>query len=214
MKDIFRRLEFSVQKMMDIICFNDKENLSQLHDPEISIEDLFDWIYLNFKFYDYSTLQTVVNDSQCGEAIILMNNYVREIEDTLIHELDLKSGSQMQEYKIHGDANMLKVVCEIRKLSAKEYNCIVKTLNSWLNLPPGCFILKEIITRDTVILKYEISSKVKDYMMKINITPYELKFLASLMITSLIINDKLELKVSSDWNTKVTTHTSSNFSEH
>ena len=214
LKNIFTRIKYPVQKMISIICFDDKQNLSRFHDPVIckivkSIEDLFHWISLYLKFYDYSILQTVVSISQCDEAVLLMDEYVTEIEDTLIHDLDLKSGSQMEEYKINGDTSKVEVTCEIKKLSVKEYNYFIKTLTRWLNLPPGSVMLKEITqdSEDYIIFTYEISSKVKDYLMDFTFTTCELKPLAAVEIASVIMDDKVELKVSSGWDTEVTLYT-------
>ena len=63
-------------------------------------------------------------------------------------------------------------------------------------------MVKEVI-QNCIILECRILPTVKDYLLRLEITTCELRSLSELKITSLILNDKMELQIPSDCSAKV-----------
>lgn len=178
------------------------EFCSPLSNTVASIEDLFYWIRLSYTFYDYSTLLDVIKLSQCDEAIKLMDEYVNEIKDILIEDLNLQSLTQT-EYKHSAGRSKLVILSEKKTMSAKEYNSFIKMFTECLGLPQGSFTLKATISGSTVLV-YEISPKVKNHLINFVFDVHKLKPLNFLKISCLIIDEEVELKVPLDGDTEVT----------
>ena len=192
LKHTFKNIRYPVEELIKSFHNADTEKFSHFSDPVVyetvhSIEDLFEMIQRTFKFYDYSALQFIVEISQCKEARNMMDKYKNEIDDVLISCLNLE---QTEENR--NDRSKLVALFETEKMPVEKLNFITKALEVCLDLPPGSFLL--INNREgSVILVYEILPKVKNYLMNLTINTHEIKFLATLKVKSLTIDNEKEL---------------------
>ena len=135
-----------------------------------------------------------------------MENYIKEIENTVITSLDLKMEcSRIQTEGCEGDTKKFEIVCDKNELDVKELNLIVETLQRCLKLPKASILLKDII-RNCIILVCRVPQQVEYYLLQLRITVCELKPLSVLKITTLIIDSKIKLNIPLDCDTKVHTH--------
>lgn len=204
LEDEFKRSGESIQRIRENLIYADVNKLSLLSHPVIktitSIHNMFTVIRKTYRFYDFSVLKILVRLSNCSKAQKLINDYEEEVNDLLIQDLDLKPLLETEEYMHSGNSNKLEISCEMETMSARQYNFITDTLKT-IGLPSGSVLLKDV-KQGSLIIVYEISPRLKDYLLNLSITAHMLKPLADLKIRGLIINDEMELKIPNDCDTE------------
>ena len=205
LEDEFKRSGESIERIRGNLIYADANKLSLLSHPIIetitSIHTMFTLIRKIYRFYDFSVLKILVRVSNCTEAQKLIHEYEEKINDLLIQDLDLKPLLETEEYMHSGNSNKLEILCQMKTMTARQYNFITDTLAT-IGLPPGSVLLKVVI-QGSLIIVYEISPRLKDYLLNLSIIARMLKPLADLKIRSLIINDEMELKIPNDCDTEV-----------
>ena len=204
----FQRSGESIEKIRGDLFYADANKLSLLSHPIVetitSIRTMlinFMFIRQDYRFYDLSVLKILVGVSNCKEAQKLIQEYEKEINDLLIQDLKLKPLLETEQYMHSGNSNKLEILCEMKTMSARQYNFITDTLKT-IGLPPGSVLLNDV-KQGSLIIVYEISPRLKDYLLKLHITTHMLKPLADLKIRSLKVNDEMELKIPNDCDTGV-----------
>ena len=209
LEDIFKENDFPVNRLIGSFQVADKNKFSRFSDPIIyetvrSIKDLFTMIRNRFPFYDYLSLQIVVKISGIKEAIKLMDKYVSEVEDEPIQHIISKPEFLTEEHKPSDGTWKLQLTFDMDTMSTKECSIVTQNLTYIFDLPPGSILVENIKNDGSVILIYEISQKVKEYLINLTFSACELKTLALLKINCFVIDDEVELKVFSNCNTEVT----------
>ena len=204
LEDIFIKSQCPVRNTMRQFVTDERHKLSHFSSPVYNktlatFTDLFNIIRENYLYYDYFTLKSFVDMSKCEKAMELMKQYVEDINDIPIHNLPPRC--QMK----HSYENKLEIVCERTQITAEGHAFLIKTFNKCFSLPKDCVILRKIESVGAVLV-YEISPKVKDYILSLkNITKHQMKPLTDLKmgINSFRVDDEMELKVSLNYDTKV-----------
>ena len=130
-----------------------------------------------------------------------MDNYIKEIENSIITDLNLKQYDHLQTEDTC-TTKKLEIICDLNKLNVKELTLIVETVQRCLKLPNASISVKDV-KKNCIILVSRIPKNVKYYLLQLKIIIYELKPLSALKIQLLIIDDETELKIPLDCNTKV-----------
>ena len=200
---------YPVRKMITGLCTADKGNLTFFATDEcfrlaktIDYDDVFHHIGKDCKYFDFTILKTFIDGSNCTEAKQLMDNYIIEIENTVITDLNLNEYDHSQ---TEDTAKKLEIICDLKKLNVKELTLIVETVQKCLKLPSGSISVKDV-KKNCIILVCRIPENVKYYLLQLKISIHELTHLFALKIQSLIIDDEIELKIPLDCNTKVCTY--------
>ena len=208
LSEIFKRKKksYPVRKMITGLCTADKGNLTFFATDEcfrlaktIDYDTLFHHIGRECKYFDFIILKTFIDGSKCTEAKKLMDNYIKEIENTVITDLNLEEYDDSQ---TEDTAKKLEIICDRKKVKLEELTLIVETVQRCLKLPSGSISVKDV-KKNCIILVCRIPENVKYYLLQLKIGIHELKPLSALKIQSLIIDDEIELKIPLDCNTKV-----------
>ena len=208
LKEVFKKKKkhYPVKNIIFNICAADEDNLTYFSGKDIlsvtTIDEVFHHIAREFKYFNYTILQTFVDASGCREAKKLMDNYVKDVENILITGFDLKSECDNVQISTEQIYKTLLVICEKDELSAKKLTSIIETLQQSFNLPRSSVVVRKVI-QNCKILECRILPAVEDHLLQCEITAYELRSLSELKIASLVLNDKMELQIPSDCSAKV-----------
>ena len=210
LKMIFEKEEkrYPVSNIIIGLCTADKGNLTYFANIEClrsakTLDEVFFYIGRECKYFDFTILKTFIDASGCNEAKELMENYIQEIENSLIVGLDLESeyDNTLTEWdKNH--TKKLEIICDKKELKIKEVTLIIETLERCLKLPKASVSVKDF-KQNCIILICRIPKKVKYYLSNLKIIIHKLKPLSALKIKSLIIDNEMELKIPLDCDTKV-----------
>ena len=199
---------FQDQDKNHLSMFFNSDKLAALNDkPMLTAMDvLFEEIYRNWRFFDYGVIEGVVERSNSERAKQLVQEYTTKINEEL-KEYDLTSlYDTTQENICQCDRNtsILKIKCELENIYVEQWNSIKIALHRCFSeLPEGTFQFDSTIP-GCVTLICKVSKQAKYHLLDIKIKTYQLKPLATMKITSLIIDDEVELQVPSDCYTEVT----------
>ena len=187
---------YPVSAIIKHVCIADENKLSIFSEilPEKQWEETFNFIVGKCRYFSYTVLEIFIENSGCKNAKTLMKNYIEGVENLYINVR-----TETLEYKQY--ITTLEIICKRDKLLVKELNFIVKQLEKSLELPEASILMKDIIKKCAIVC--EISVNVEDYLLRLNITAHTLRELADLSIESLIVDDKKELKVPSDYDNEV-----------
>lgn len=208
LKKIFKKKKrhYSIPDIITGLCTADKGNLTFFSSIEClhsakTIDDVFFYIGRECKYFNFTILKTFVDGSGCIGAKELMENYIKEIENTIIIGLDLKvEYGNVETEGCEGDTNKLEILCDKNELDVKELNLIVETLQRCLKLPRASILLRDII-KNCIILVCRVPLEVEYYLLQLRITACELKPLSTLKITSLIVDGRMKLSIPMDCDT-------------
>ena len=206
LKKIFKEKCYPVKDIINGLCTADKGNLTFFAADEcfhlrntLDVDDVFYYIGKHCKYFDFTILKTYINGSKCTEAKQLIDNYIKEIESSVITDLNLNEYDHLQ---TEDTTKKLEIICDLNKLNVKELTLIVETVQRCLKLPSASISVKDV-KKNCIILVCRIPNNVKYYLLQLKIIIYKLKPLSALKIQSLIIDDEIELKIPLDCNTKV-----------
>ena len=205
-----------ISQVLSLFQSSDKHNISMFlngtelkdlyYEPMSTAMDvLFQTICTNWKFFDYGMIDAVVETSESTRAKQLVLNYTERINEAL-KKYDLNSIYNTIQEKIYKrqNASILKIKCEVEKVYFEEWKSIKAALHKCFSVPEGTFQFDSTIP-GCITLIYKSSLQAKNHLLEIKITNCQLKPLATMKITSLIIDDEVELKVPFECNTEVTT---------
>jgi len=157
---------------------------------------LFLWIGKYCNMYDYELLLALVESTECGEAIKLLDNFSKELHSSILKDLDLLSeDGELRDIKnfIPGTHKL-----EIKYVGGK---FTFTTIENVKRILYECFHLKRgsIIFRGAqegcVALIHQISTTVKSYLLLYQITTQDVMKLTDQKIKSIKIDD-VEVKMS------------------
>ena len=201
LEKIFNDNKFDVTVLKHCFRISDKNKLSLFPDAMMqtddSVENLFIFIRDEVKYFEYNELKLLVEISGFEKAKELVDAYISEVKSELIQNGDFE---RTREYQ-HCDST-LKLISNAENITAEEYNLVKDHSNNVFNLPPGSCSFREI-SKGSIIIVFEISQKVKKYLMKLTFTANNLKPLADLKMKCYVIDNEMELKLPSDCNTEV-----------
>ena len=215
----FVKNDISPSQIINGLCINDEKNISVFASDELNkkvhnmttneaMNELFHQVAHDFKYFDCEMLEAFVKGSGCTDAINLFETYYKQIENTLLVDLKLiseRDRMQADDDKAKGKARIFKIKCEEEKIDVKKWNLIKQTLNKCFKSPMATFHFNNVKPGCLTFI-CEISLQAKSYLLQLKITEHQLKPLATMKITCLIIDDEWELKVPLECNNEVTTY--------
>ena len=167
---------------------------------------VFYYIGRECKYFDFTILKTFIDGSRCKKAKKLMENYIKEIETSVVIGLNLKlEYDKVQPEGGDSGTKKFEILRNKNELDVKEVNLIVETLQRCLNLPGGSILIRDIV-KNCIILICRIPLEVEQYLLQLRITVHELKPLSTLKITTLIVDSKMKLNIPMDCDTEVCTY--------
>ena len=200
-----KKRHYSVSYIITGLCTADKGNLTFFASEEClrlakTLDDVFFHIGRAYKYFDFTILKTFIDASGCTKAKELMENYIKEIEHTVITGLNLE-----EEYECKGSTKKFEIVCDNYELKVGESDLIKETLQRCLKLPSASISLRGVI-RNCIIIVCRVPLEVEYYLFQLKITARELKPLSTLKITSLIVDGKMKLNIPMDCDAEVCTY--------
>ena len=210
LKEIFEEEKetYPVQKIIIGLCTADKHNLTFFSSERClrlakTIDDVFFYIGRECKYFDFTILKTFIDGSRCTKAKDLMNNYIKQIEYSVITSLNLKlecSNTLTEGYE--STTKNLEITCDKSQLDIKELNLIVDTLHRCLKLPRASIQIKNVVQK-CIILVCTVLPEVEYYLLQNKFTACELHPLSAFSVTSLTIDGRSKLIIPYDSDTEV-----------
>ena len=190
----------------NVSAFSTESVKDVLTNPEEAMDILFSQISVSIKYFDCEMLEAYVRGTECTAAIQLFDKYYEEIGNCLLADSVLISEqNQADNYNAEGETRIFKIKCEEKKIEVKKWNLIKKALNKCCESPKATFHLNTV-TPGCLIFICKISLQAKNYLLQLKFTKNQLKPLAAVKITCLIIDDEWELKVPLECNNEVITY--------
>ena len=196
--------DYSIQDMICSLCSSDN-GLSVFSTDETlrkatTVSEVFFFISQKCSMYDYDVLKIYINSTDCEEAIQIVEDFTKELENSLLKDLNLLSDGDLSfKYSIYvlpsGKWRKLTIECIGKSLTCQDKNLIQNIICEKFELPEASmqFIA---VTPGSVHLIYEISVKVKEHLLQYRITTDIIKSFIAYQINCFTIDDERELKVS------------------
>ena len=196
--------DYSIQDMIMNLCSSDN-GLSVFSTDETlrkatTVSEIFLFISQKCSMYDYEVLKIYINSTDCEEASQMVENFTKELEKSLLKDLNLLSdddlSSKFSTYVLPScKRRKLTVECSGRSLTCQDKNLIQNIICEIFELPEAS-IQFVTVTRGSIHLIFEISVKVKEHLFQYRITADVVNSLIAYQINCLVIDDEIELKVS------------------
>ena len=209
MKDFIDDTEnrWSVTHMIMSIKSNDNaisadENLRNAK----TVSDVFLVISEHCNMYDYDVLEILIKSTGCKQAIKVLTDFTNKLNNSLLMDLSLLSDDNLRcKSNFQPTSSIQKLTIEYRGRDLKPQDVkFVKEIlcNVFDHLCEDSiqFIAAKV---GSVKLIFEISLKVKEYLLSYKITAGVVASLFEYRINRLIINDEMELKMSAEYADKV-----------
>ena len=205
--------DYSIQDMICSLCSSDNglsvfstdENLRKA----TTVSEVFLFISQKCSMYDYDVLKIYINSTDCEEAIEIVENFTKELQNSLLKDLNLLSDDDLSfKYSIYvlpsGKRRKLTIECSGKSLTCQDKNLIQNVICEKFELPEASlqFIT---VTAGSIHLIYEISVKVKEHFLLYRITADIVKSFIAYQINCFTIDNEIELKVSAALTNKVCT---------
>ena len=194
--------DYSVQDMIinlyssdnSLSVFSTDENLRKA----TTVVDVFTVIAEKCTMYDYEVVKIYVNSTECKEGIQIVEDFTAELENSLLKHMNLLSDDDLRfEVNVlpNGKRRKLTIVCNGRSLTCEDKNLIQDVIYEKFDLPEASmqFIAA---TPGSISLIFEISVKVKEHLLQHRITAGVVASFFTYQINCLIIDDEMELRVS------------------
>ena len=213
LKKVFEKEEkrYPVPNIIISLSAADEDNLTVFSTIEClrsakTIDEVFLYITIECNCFDFTILKTFIEGSGCTEAKELMENYIKEIENTVIVGLNLqKEYHNVQTERCDGSTKKFEIVCDKNELKAKELNLIVETLRRCFDLPRASVMVTDV-KKNCIVLICRVPLKVEYYLLQLRITVHKLIPLSTLKITSLVLDGKMKLNIPMDCDSEVRTY--------
>ena len=205
-KHIIEKENFDIKELILRLCAADEEKLTIFSSDEafLKITDtnsLFHQIGKYCSMYDFELLLTLVESTECQEAIRLLDDFTKEIRHSILSDLDLLSEDgellNPKDFMPNTHKLVIKYVgggkCTLiakEKIQNIIYECFHLRTGSitFKGVQEGCFAFV-----------YQISAAVKCHMLQRENTSSDVIILAENYITCISIDD-VKLKISSQVN--------------
>ena len=209
MKDFIDDTEnrWSVTHMIMSIKSNDNaisadENLRNAK----KVSDVFLVISEHCNMYDYDALEILIKSTGCKQAIKVLTDFTNELNNSLLMHLNVLSDDNLRcksNFQPTGSIQKLTIEYRGRDLKPQDVKFVKEILcNVFDHLCEDSvqFIAAKV---GSVKLIFEISLKVKEYLLQCKITAGAVASLFEYRINCLIINDEMELSMSAEYADKV-----------
>ena len=197
--------DFSVMDMINFMKNTDNVIVcnEQLRNAR-TVSAVFSAISGHCTMYDYDTIEILIMSTKCKEAKKVITTFTNEFKKScfsLLSDDDLRRKSDFQPT---GSIQKLTIEYRGRDLEVKDIKIFKKVLGDHFDLHENCiqFIAAKV---GSVQLIFEISLKVKEYLLHYKITAGAGAALFEYGINRLIINDEMELNMSAEYADKVST---------
>ena len=211
MKDFIDDTEnrWSVTHMIMSIKSNDNaisadENLRNAK----KVSDVFLVISEHCNMYDYDALEILIKSTGCKQAIKVLTDFTNELNNSLLMHLNVLSDDNLRcksNFQPTGSIQKLTIEYRGRDLKPEDIKVIKKILCDHFEDLREEFIQFIAANVGSVKLIFEISLMVKEYLLQYKITTGAATSLFEHQINRLIINDEVELKMSTEYADKVRT---------
>ena len=172
-KNIIEQKGYQINKLLSNLNHIDTDNLTIFSSPvEASkitkIDEVFSYIGIYCNIYDYDLLRSLLDSINCREAINVLDNFDKQMQNSVLKELDLLSEVGEPQDPIPGSHTLM-----IKYIGNK---CTFETEKLIRNVICECFRLKPwsvtfLSVQDGYItLVYQISSNVKSHLLQYNTT--------------------------------------------
>lgn len=205
--------DYSVQDMIINLCSSDNGLSVFSTDERLSkattVSEVFLFIAQKCSMYDYDVLKIYINSTDCKEAIQLVENFTKELENSLLNDLNLLSDDDLSfKYNLYvlpsGKRRKLTIECSGKSLTCQDKNLIQNIICEKLELPEASMQFVTA-TEGSVYLIYEISITVKEHLLQYRITAGIVKSFIVYQIICFTIDDEMELKMSATLTNEVCT---------
>ena len=206
LKKVFKENKdhYSAKDVITGLCTADKRNLTFFSTLECfrtvqTMDEVFQSIGIECKYFDYALLKTYIYGSKCAEAIALMDNYIKEVNSVVITGLNLQleqtesSKSGTKKFEIFYDKDELDI---------EELNVIREAIQRCFQLPRASILVTAII-KNCIIIVCCIPLEVQNHLLDLRLTAQQLKPLSALHITALILDGSIKLSIPMDCDTEV-----------
>ena len=211
LQKLFQSKQISIRKFFSELQYHDTGNLRIFASYDVSalvskpineaMDELFYMIQNEWKFFDYDLIDSIVKMSGCKEAEDLLTGYISEIDGRL--NIDFEPHKPLLESISKGSTTkVLKIKCEVEKVSIKQWISIKEALKRCFHLPDGTLQFNNTIS-GSITLIAKISLQAKNYLLQLKITKRQLKPLSTMKIVCLTIDDEVILRVPLECNTEV-----------
>ena len=193
---IFKKKKVDIEELITILRFDDVEK-----NTIFSTDAVFDTVKTEIQLfqcvaqyckgiYDYQLLAILVQASECKEAIKELTDFTKMLQNSILAEVDLISEHGEL---LHPDDFMTgtyKFVIEYVggkcKIETKEM--VQSIVEQSVHLKRGALIFRGFDV-GSILLIYQISGAVKNYLLQYKFTEQDLKFLEGNNIISLIVDN-------------------------
>ena len=190
--DIFEEREVNIQRIIKILQYDEK-NVFSTDTTFGTIKTTDELLKCLGKYcngiYDYHALDIFVQASQCQEAIKELNDFTEMLQKSILKELDLLSDHGEL---LHPDDFMpgtYKFIVQYSggKCTRGTKDMIQDIVEQSVRLRKGVLIFKGFDI-GSVLLIYQISEVVRNYLLQFRLTKQNLLFLEGNNITGLIVD--------------------------
>ena len=194
--------DYSVQDMIINLCSSDNGlsvfSTDYTLKKATTVSEVFLYISQNCSMYDYDVLKIYINSTDCEEAIQMVENFTKELENSLLKDLNLLSDDGLIRHVWpSGNRRKLTIECSGKSLTYQDKNLIQNVICEKFELPEASMQFVAV-TAGSVYLVYEISVKVKEHMLQNRITTADISLIAyKYKINCVTIDDELKILAAS-----------------
>ena len=208
---IFEEKKVNIEELITVLRFDDAEKMSVF-----STDDVFTTIRTEIQLfqcvaqyckgiYDYRVLDILVEASECPEAITVLNDFTKSLQDSILEELDLMSDHGEL---LHPDDFMpgtYKFIVEYigGKCTIQTKEMVQGIVEQSVRLKKRVLIFKGV-DAGSILFIFQISEVVKNYLHHYNFTEQDIRFLEGNNIKNLVV-DGVRIMSSSKLNNEVIT---------
>ena len=200
---IFKTKKLNIKELITLLSFNDVDNKSVFSTDAAFCKiktknQLFHHVSQYCKgIYDYHVLDALVQASECPEAIKELTDFTKLLQNSILTEIHLMSEHGEL---LHPDdflPGTYKFIIEYvgQKFTIETKEMVQGIVQQSVRLTKGTLIFKGIDV-GSILLVYQISENVKNYLLHYKFTEQDITFLEGNNITSLIVDDVRIMKSS------------------
>ena len=190
--DIFEEREVNIQRIIRILQYDENNVFStdSVFETIRTTDELLKSVgkYCN-GIYDYSALDIFVQASRCQEAIKELNDFTEMLQKSILKELDLLSDHGELLHPDDFISGTYKFIIQYSggKCTKGTKDMIQDIVEQSVRLKKGVLIFKGFDI-GSVLLVYQISEAVKNYLLQFRLTKQNLLFLEGNNITGLMVD--------------------------
>ena len=193
-KNIIEQKEYEINKLLSNLNHIDTDNSTIFSTPNAAsemakIDDIFSHIGTHCSIYNYDLLIAFLNSIECKEALEILHHFDKEVQNSVLKELDLLSevgepqdpmpGIHTLEIKYIGDKCTLKEEKFIRNVICECFHLKLWSV-TLLCVQDGC-----------IALVYQISTNVKSHILQYKTTATDAALLKNSHIKLIKIDNEV-----------------------